>query len=215
MNEHDIGSAIRQVQRIQHVINERGTFRGYSGTARLVGAAVALGGAAALSFASIPATPLAHLLGWGAVLAAALLANYGGLFAWFLFHPEADRNILKLTPAIDAVPPLAVGAALSAAAILHQVYDILPGIWMSCYGLVHIPYRKSLPIANYGVGIFYLVAGTLCLLFQPHSQTRGPWGWSSSPAKRPAESSCAMSTARRRPLPAPPTGKGIPDDRST
>ena len=176
MESNDIGSALRQVRRIQCLIGERGTFRGYSGTARIAGGVAALSGACVLAAAPIPATPLAHLAGWGAVLAAALAVNYVSLFVWFLFHPEANRDVLKLAPAVDAVPALAVGAAMSAAAVLHGTFDLLFGIWMCCYGLAHMPYRKSLPIANYGVGVFYLVAGTACLLFTANFTNPWPMG---------------------------------------
>jgi hypothetical protein len=173
MRGHDVGTALKQVRRIQRLLGERGTFRGYSGSARLAGAAAALVGAVTLAAAPVPATPLAHLIGWGTVLAVALAVNYAGLLAWFVSQPATERKIPKLTPAIDAIPALAAGAAMSVAAVIHGEYDLLFGIWMTFYGLTHMPYRKSLPIANYGVGIFYLVAGAACLLF-PAGFTN-PW----------------------------------------
>jgi hypothetical protein len=176
VKEQEIGAALRQVRRIQSLLGERSTFRGYSGTARLIGAAAALIGGSVLAIGPVPSTPVAHLAGWAAVLAVALTVNYAGLLAWFLFHPEADRSIPKLTPAVDAVPALGVGAVMSVAAVVHGTFDLLFGIWMTCYGLAHMPYRKSLPGANYVVGVFYLVAGTACLLYSPDFTNPWPMG---------------------------------------
>jgi hypothetical protein len=41
---------------------------------------------------------------------------------------------------------------------------LLPGVWMLCYGLVHMAYRRNLPRGVYAVGLFYLAAGAVCLL---------------------------------------------------
>jgi hypothetical protein len=43
-------------------------------------------------------------------------------------------------------------------------FDLLPGVWMLCYGLVHMAYRRNLPRGVYAVGLFYLAAGAACLL---------------------------------------------------
>lgn len=160
----EINDALAQVRMMQELIIERQTFRGYSGLARIAGGVAALAGALVLGSHLVPATVPAHLLGWGSILVIALACNYGGLAHWFLHHPGARRDLVKLMPALDALPALAVGAALSVALILRDATDLLPGAWMACYGLVHVPYRKALPIANYWIGIFYMAAGALCLV---------------------------------------------------
>lgn len=163
MIAHHIHDALAQVRRLQALILEKRLFRGYSGLARMAGGLMALIGAAIMAFGSFPATPSAHLLGWTAVLAGALIVNYGTLFSWFASKPATQRSLRDLVPAFDAVPALAVGAGLSLALIIHGEYDLLFGTWMCLYGLAHMPYRNSLPFANYLVGIFYLACGHACL----------------------------------------------------
>jgi hypothetical protein len=108
------------------------------------------------------------------VLLAALALNYGGLAARCLRNSEWRRRPAVVRPALEAIPPLAAGGALSAAAIRGGQYDLLFGIWMALYGLVHIPYRLSLPAANYRVGLAYVACGIACLAWPGLSFTN-PW----------------------------------------
>ena len=174
MIANHIHDALAQVRRLQELVLQKRMFRGYSGIARIVGGLTALAGACVMASSRFPADPLAHLAGWAAVLAVALIANYGALGLWFLRDPEVARNALKLTPAIEAIPALFVGAALTVAAVLKGNYDLLFGIWMCLYGLAHVGYRLSLPRANYAVGVFYIAAGAFCLLW-PGIVFVDPW----------------------------------------
>lgn len=169
-----IHDALAQVRTLQEFIIERNTFKGYSGTARLIAGAAAVAGAVVLSLAPVPATPLAHLSGWGVVLGVALAANYAALVYWFLFNRDVRRNPLMLTPALDAVPALAVGAAVSLALIRNGQYDLLFGAWMCLYGLAQAAYRHSLPRGIYATGIFYLCCGAWCLVW-PAVHFQQPW----------------------------------------
>lgn len=174
MIAHHIHDALAQVRRLQEFILERGNFRGYSGSARIIGGFAALGGVMILDSGKIPDTPPAHLAGWGIVLAVGLAVNYAGLALWFLRNPKAKKDMSNLTPAIDAIPPLAIGAVLSLAVILKQQYDFLFGIWMCLYGVVHTAYRRSLPKENYFIGVFYMLCGAVCL-FLPQVSFTNPW----------------------------------------
>jgi len=174
MLANHIHDALGQVRTLRELILERQKFRGYSGVARMAGGVVAILGAAVMARPAFPATVQAHLLGWGVVLAVALLLNYGGLLTWVFHNPEVQRSPLHLMPVLDAVPALAVGAVLSLTAVRHGDYALLFGLWMACYGLCHMPYRHSLPIANYWVGVFYMLAGSLALLL-PGLSFVEPW----------------------------------------
>ena len=165
MLAHHIHDALAQVKRLQALILEKRLFRGYSGIARMAGGLVALGATLVMASPRFPSTPSAHLLGWAAVLGIALAINYGMLMLWFSTMPAARRSLRELAPAFDAVPALAVGAGLSLALILHGEYDLLFGTWMCLYGLAHMPYRNSLPFANYLVGLFYLACGAVMLVW--------------------------------------------------
>jgi len=165
MLAHHIHDALAQVRRLQALILEKRLFRGYSGLARMAGGLAVLAGVLVMSAPGFPATPSAHLLGWGVVLVTGLVINYGALFYWFASILAARSSPREFRPAFDAVPPLAVGAVLSLALILHGEYDLLFGTWMCLYGLAHMPYRNSLPFANYLVGLFYLISGVVILVW--------------------------------------------------
>jgi uncharacterized membrane protein HdeD (DUF308 family) len=160
MIANHIHDALAQVRKMREIILAKRNFRGYSGVARALGGLAALCGAAFIFFTRISKTPESHLLVWGAVLCASLVINYGALFWWFLCDKESERDLRKLLPAIDALPALGAGAALTFALISRQHYDLLFGVWMLLYGLVHVSYRLSLPGENYIVGLFYILCGT-------------------------------------------------------
>ena len=174
MSPGQVQEALSRVKLLQEMVLVRRRFRGYSGPARVVGGLAALVGALVMSSEAVPKTPLAQLAGWGCVLAAGLLVNYGALTVWFLNDPEQRRQFIKLMPALEIVPCLATGGALSLAAIVHGQYQLLFGIWMAMYGLAHLFYRLSLPKTIYLLGIFYLLCGAYCL-FAPGVSFTNPW----------------------------------------
>ncbi len=174
MIANHIHDALRQVASMRALALEHARFRGYSGRVRMLGGVVAFCGALVLSRPFYPAEPLAHLAGWGVVLVLALLANYGGLLLWFLRDPVAGRDRMQLLPALDACPAFMAAALLSAALILRGEFNLLFGMWMGMYGLVHAAYRRNLPPAILLVGLFYGAAGTVCL-FHPSVQFVNPW----------------------------------------
>jgi hypothetical protein len=169
-----IHDALSQVRKLQELILEKRTFRGYSGKARMVGSVLAIAGSVIMSAPFFPADALWHLAGWAGVLILALVLNYGALFIWFMFNPEVKRNAAMLVPAIDALPGLAMGALLSVVCFMKGYDDIVFGIWMCCYGLAHVSYRNTLPQTNYAVGLFYMLSGAVCL-FWPGITFTNPW----------------------------------------
>ena len=165
MVAHHIHDALSQVRRMQEIILERRSFRGYSGRARIAGAIGTLVGAFAMTSSKFPKDDLWHLVAWTAVLGTALFLNYGALGFWFFFNPRVKRNAAMLVPAVDALPALAMGAFMSIGLILRGQYDLLFGTWMILYGLAHVSYRQSLPPANYAVGAFYMICGVVCFVW--------------------------------------------------
>ncbi|MCE9614700.1 MAG: hypothetical protein K8T26_10520 [Lentisphaerae bacterium] len=174
MLANHIHDALAQVRTLQAFVLERNQFKGYSGKARVISGLLALAGAAILNLPAVPATPAAHLTGWLIVLALGVLINYGALLYWFLFAPDVRRNPLMLKPALDAVPPLAIGGVLSLALVLHGEYDLLFGTWLTLYGLAQVAYRRSLPGGIYRLGFLYLGCGTYFLL-TPGIAFTEPW----------------------------------------
>lgn len=163
MIANHIHDALGQVRRLQALILEKRRFTGYSGTARVLGGSVALLGCAIMSF--FRASLTAQLIGWGSILVLALLLNYGALLLWFIQLPSRKRTSVSISPAIDAIPPLAMGAVISAALLLKDQPDLLFGSWMCLYGLAHTVYRTSLPKSIWFLGLYYLACGSFFLLW--------------------------------------------------
>lgn len=174
MIANHIHDALGQVDRMRELILERRRFRGYSGTARMIGGGVSLATALVLDRASALQTPLLQLAGWGAVLASALILNYGGLALWLFNRRDTEHPLADLRPALEVLPALAVGAVLSLALVMHRQFDLLFGVWMCLYGLAHMGYRHSLPGGIIAVGLFYQAAGITCLL-TPGITFLNPW----------------------------------------
>jgi len=166
MIANHIHDALAQVRKLQEFILSKRFFMGYSGVAKMLGGVIALAGAGVMSLKGFPDSVLAHLAGWGVVLAAALVLNYGAFLWWFLFSSQAKRDMAKAMPVLDAIPSLAIGAVFSLAFVLGRHYELLFGTWMCLYGLAHLSYRQLLPMANYAVGVFYVICGSACLLLQ-------------------------------------------------
>ena len=169
-----IHDALAQVRRLQDLILRKRLFEGYSGKARILSGSAALAASALMASGFYPATPAAHLAGWAAVLAVALALNYGALARWYFGDPRVRAEPALLKPALDALPALAVGGALTVALVAAGQHRLLFGAWMSLFGLAHLAYKQSLPGENYAVGLFYVAAGTVCLLW-PRLTFLNPW----------------------------------------
>ncbi|MEI7880441.1 MAG: hypothetical protein WCI95_06160 [bacterium] len=174
MIANHIHDALGQVDRMRELILERRRFRGYSGTARMLGGCVALATTLVLDRFEALHTPRLQLAGWSLVLAAALILNYGGLALWLFKRRVGEHPLADLRPALEVLPALAVGAALSLTLVLREQYDLLFGVWMCLYGLAHMGYRHSLPRGITVVGLFYQAAGIACLL-APGITFLNPW----------------------------------------
>ncbi len=164
MIANHIHDALGQVRRLQELILEKRKFTGYSGTARMLSGTVTMLGCVAMGFHTGSQGVL--LAGWVSILLVALLLNYGALLLWYIQLPTGRRKVATISPALDAVPPLVIGAILSAALLLRGYPDLLFGTWMCLYGLAHTNCRTALPKENWFLGIYYMVCGTFFMLWQ-------------------------------------------------
>lgn len=174
MTAHPIQEALDQVRQLQHAILERIRFHGFSGPTRAVSGSLALLAAIVMSMPFYPQTAVAHLAGWGVVLAAALLLNGGALIHWFMHDRAVQRNPRRLRPVLDVIPPLFVGGILTAALVLRGQLNLLFGVWMLMFGLTNLASRHVLPRAIHLVGLFYIAAGTAWIL-TPGQTFMNPW----------------------------------------
>jgi hypothetical protein len=169
-----VQEALDQVRHLQHALLKHIRFHGFSGPTRALSGTLALITASVMATPFYPATPKAHLFGWGAVLAVALLLNTGALLRWFLVTPDVQRNPRRLRPVLDVIPPLFVGGVLTAALILRGQLDLLFGVWMLMFGLTNLSSRHVLPRSINLVGLFYICAGMAWIL-TPGLTFLNPW----------------------------------------
>lgn len=169
-----IQDALEQVRQLQQVIVDRLRFTGFSGPTRAISGTTALLAAAVMASPIYPQTTEAHLIGWLSVLAVALALNGGALVYWFITDLDVKRDVRRLGPVLDVLPPLGVGAMLTVALVLHNQHDLLFGIWMGMFGLTHLASRHVLPRAVMLVGLFYIACGALWL-FTPNASFLNPW----------------------------------------
>lgn len=159
-----IHDALGQVEQLRSLILERRRFAGYSGTARMVGGAVALLGAVILNRFSDLRSVEAQLVGWGVVLVLALALNFGFLAWWFVRNHFEQRRWSMLLPTLELFPGLLLGAVFTVALAWRGDVDLLFGTWMCFFGLAHMGYRHSLPRGILYVGLFYQIVGAFFLL---------------------------------------------------
>lgn len=162
-----VSEALGHVRRLRGLVIERRGFRGYSGIARLLGAFCALIGGGILTFPLFDDRFGYHVVVWGIIAFVAAGVNYGALGYWFFYDPSVNRRPEHIMPATDALAPLVVGGVLTLAILTRGNADLLFGVWACLYGVAHLAHRHSLPRSNYLLGLGYIVAGSVLLLYPP------------------------------------------------
>jgi len=161
---HPLHEALSTVRTLRRSLLQKERFKGWSGPTRILSGTLALFAALLLELNWVPGTNLAHLAVWGVVFLAAMLLNLGSLAYWFLNDRMIQRDLTRLKPMLDVIPPLAVGALFTLVLILRRDFELLFGVWMCMFGLTNLASRFVLPSAIAIVGVFYILAGALCLL---------------------------------------------------
>lgn len=169
-----IHHALAQVQELQQKILEKQRFKGYSGRARAICGTLALIAGLVMSTRFFPKTVVAHAAGWGLVFCISMLLNFGAVLYWFLFDPASKREMRRLKPVLDVVPPLFIGGLLTLLFLREEIPQYLFGMWMCLFGLANLATRHVLPRAIWVIGFYYLVCGTFFLLTVPVSFLN-PW----------------------------------------
>jgi hypothetical protein len=174
MSPHQVNDALIQVKRLQSVFLAKQRFGGYSGPARMVSGCAALVVAWLLDHDFVYTDPKSYLKAWLCLLLFSLVLNYASLLRWFLFDPKVKRDFARLSPALEAVSPLAVGAVLTLVLVSHEFYFLLYGMWMCLFGAANIASRHVMPRFTGVIGFGYIVAGAICML---HSEMSffNPW----------------------------------------
>ena len=176
MVAHHIHHALAQVKELQQKILDKQRFKGYSGRARAIAGTFALITAIVMSQSFYPQTSTAQFLGWAILFVIAITLNYGAIVYWFLFDPLVNRDVRKLKPIVDIVPPIIVGGLFTLIFMLHHHHQYLFGMWMMLFGLANFATRHVVPREITLVGLFYVICGFLTLYFWSEEQSfLNPW----------------------------------------
>lgn len=171
----DLNQALAQVRELRARVVENRWFLGYSPGARFSGAIIACIGTFILGSSLYPRSTPAHVIGWGTICGLAILFNYGALTRWFLEQPVAERQWARLRPVLDALPALVSGGILTFALLASGAHDLLFGVWMLLFGLMHTSSRHVLPREIWFLGCAYITAGAWYLLFYPAKDFTDPY----------------------------------------
>lgn len=174
MTLHPLHDALDTVRHLKRSLLGAQRFKGWSGPTRILSGSLAIAAALALHLEWIPRTNIAHIFTWGGVFLGAMLLNLGALVYWFWNDEFIHRDVRRLGPLLDVIPPLFVGAVFTFVLIMGREFEYLFGVWMCMFGLTNLATRYVLPGAMGLVGAFYILAGVLCLLM-PDIRFLNPW----------------------------------------
>jgi hypothetical protein len=164
MHAHPIHDALTTVRTLRRSLLSTERFKGWSGPTRVLSGTIALLASLMLTYLWTDASVREQLFVWAGVFTAAVVLNVGALLYWFTHDRLIQRDVTRLKPILDVIPPLAVGALFTLFLLLRRDVEPLFGVWMCMFGLTNLASRYVLPGAIALVGLFYVMAGALCLL---------------------------------------------------
>jgi hypothetical protein len=173
MIEH-VHQALAQIRTMHRFVVERQRFKGYSGRARALSGSLALIAAYWLSLQ--PSRPSSYALeAWLVVALLGAAINYGAVLFWFFGESRCERQTVRLKPAIEVVPALAAGVALTIAFWRDGAFDYMVPVWMVLFGIGNLASRHVLPRGISWIGLFYMVSGAVLLFCAPRMGFSNPW----------------------------------------
>jgi hypothetical protein len=175
----DLHEALAQISEIREQVARTETFRGYRA------APVAFSGfvaclAAALQDTLIPEPARNQAAYLGLWIGAALLSMCVTGVAMIFYcrkstHPLSRPNTIL---AVGQFLPSVIGGGLVTFVLFEQVSDalwMLPGLWSIFFSLGIFASYRLLPKSTFWVGVFYMLAGTLCLIWARGDFAFSPW----------------------------------------
>jgi hypothetical protein len=175
----ELREAIEQISEIRAQIARTETFRGYRslsvGFTGII--AIATGVIQAVTIPE-PASDVKAYLSLWLVAAAVSIAVPAAEIAWRCRRAECGMSSRLTWMAVEQfLPCLFAGAVLTA--VLYRAAAeslwMLPGLWAMFFGLGIFASGRLLPRPIFGVAIFYLVAGAMCLALAQGEFAFSPW----------------------------------------
>jgi hypothetical protein len=176
----ELREALEQIAEIRQQMARTEVFRGYR--AAPVAFSGLLAWAAAVYQAVWIPDPIArlstYLILWvGAATLSAIASGLG--MAWRARHVSVgswSREITRL--AVEQFAPCLIAGGLLTLVLVRTSEEslwMLPGLWSILFSLGIFASRRLLPRATAAVGLFYLVAGLVCLIMARGPYALSPW----------------------------------------
>lgn len=175
----DLHEALTQISEIRQQVARTETFRGYRAAPVAFSGAVACL-AAALQHSLIP-DPAANLPSYlGLWIGAALLSMFvtGLTMLWYCKQSTSSMTAANTAMAVGQFLPSVAAGGLVTVALSSQATDclwMLPGLWSLFFSLGIFASFRLLPKATFWVAVFYLLSGTLCLVWAKNDFAFSPW----------------------------------------
>jgi hypothetical protein len=176
----DLHEALTQISEIRQQVARTETFRGYR-AAPVAFSAFAACLAAGLQTSLVP-DPAANPLGYlGLWIGAALLSMFvtGLVMIWHCKQSPSSLTRPNTILAVGQFFPSVVAGGLVTFVLFQQVRQallwMLPGLWSIFFSLGIFASYRLLPKATFWIGVFYMTAGVLCLLWARDDFAFSPW----------------------------------------
>ncbi|MFN0207351.1 MAG: hypothetical protein ACKVS6_13680 [Planctomycetota bacterium] len=119
--------------------------------------------------------PNVYVLFWtGAAIAAASIVSAQILYTYIRCPREHERATTRAA-FFAVIPPIAIGALVSAVLAARNHHDLLPGLWPIFISLTLFSIRPLLPRAIGYVALGYALAGACILIFLSGPAAFSPW----------------------------------------
>jgi hypothetical protein len=175
----DLHEALTQISEIRQQVARTETFRGYRS------APVAFSGVVACLAAGFQQTlipePAANLPAYlGLWIGAALLSMLVTGVVMILHCRQSPSSLTKPNTilAVGQFLPSVIAGGLVTFVLYQQVQNalwMLPGLWSIFFSLGIFASYRLLPKATFWVGVLYMAAGVLCLLWARDEFAFSPW----------------------------------------
>jgi hypothetical protein len=178
----EVRQAIADLAEVRDRLAKLQRFEGYSGWAAMASGFAAIA-AGALQFALVPHPAGAtqqnvYLTIWLGCLVVALAINYGAILIWRTRNNGAQARVQIRTVGMTILPAIVAGGVITAALVSRGVFDLLPGLWCTTYGLGIFASRAMVPRDVAYIAAGFGAFGALLLLIPGI----GPLDWWVMPA---------------------------------
>ncbi len=175
----DLTHALAEISAIRAQLARDTQFRGYGP------ASIAASGTLALLVAAAQAAWLkdgshhagAYLAVWvGTAVVSVAIATVDTVLRARRVHSGFASHMIK-SALEQFLPAVVVGVLLTAVLALEAPHDLwmLPGLWQLNFSLGVFASCRFLPRPMFGVGVWYLITGLVCLMIGSSAQTFSPW----------------------------------------